>query len=213
MAIARSARREGQKLRPRYLAAAGFLLLFTGLTAFLGIITAEALYPQGYSTSQNEISDLGATEPPDSVIEQPSATIFDSVMIVSGVLVLTASFCVQRGFGRWAAPVFIALFGLGVLGVGIFPGNYGNLHALFAMLTFVAGGLAAIVSVTIETPPFSYLSVLLGVVALVTLLLYSILGDSSPMAGLGIGGVERWVAYPVLLWAAGLGGHLMGRAS
>jgi len=46
----------------------------------------------------------------------------------------------------------------------------------------------------------------------VTLLLYFIMGDSSPMAGLGVGGVERWVAYPILLWVTGLGGHLMGRS-
>jgi hypothetical protein len=34
MAIARRARREGKKLRPRYLAAAGFLLFFTGVLPF-----------------------------------------------------------------------------------------------------------------------------------------------------------------------------------
>jgi len=50
--------------------------------------------------------------------------------------------------------------------------------------------------------------VLLGVVSLVTLVLELTLGDSNPMRGLGIGGVERWVAYPILLWLAGLGGHL-----
>jgi hypothetical protein len=38
------------------------------------------------------------------------------------------------------------------------------------------------------------------------------MGDSSPVSGLGMGGVERWVAYPTLLWTVGLGGHLMGRA-
>ena len=212
MAKARRSRGEARVLRSRYLAAAGFLLFFAGVVAFLGIMTAEALYPPGYSTSQNQISDLGATEPPDSVIEQPSATVFDTVMIVSGVFILAASFFLQRGFGRWAAPIFIALFGLGVLGVGILPADYGIIHILFAMLTFVAGGLAAIVSVTIETKPFAYVSVLLGAVALLTMLLYAILGDPSPIAGLGLGGIERWVAYPLLLWATGLGGHLMGRA-
>lgn len=199
-------------LRPRYLAAAGLLLFLTGVVAFMGIITAESLYPAGYSTSENEISDLGATEPPDSVIEEPSATIFNTAMMVCGAFVILAAVCIRMGFGRWAAPVLIGLFGLGVLGVGIFPGDTGTIHALFAMLTFVAGGVAAIVSVTIVTPPLSYVSVLLGVVALVTLLLHVIMGDSSPLAGMGIGGVERWVAYPILLWATGLGGYLLGRA-
>ncbi len=71
-------------------------LFAAGVIAFMGIITAEALYPSGYSTSQNEISDLGATEPPDSVIEQPSATIFNTTMIVCGVLVLAASVWIRN---------------------------------------------------------------------------------------------------------------------
>jgi hypothetical protein len=37
------------------------------------------------------------------------------------------------------------------------------------------------------------------------------MGDNSPFMELGEGGLERWVAYPVLLWALGLGGHLMGQ--
>ncbi len=96
--------------------------------------------------------------------------------------------------------------------MGIFPGDYGTVHAIFALLTFVAGGVAAIVSYTLATSPFRYFSIVLGAVALAMLLLYMIMGDSSPVAALGIGGVERWVAYPILMWITGLGGHLMGRA-
>ena len=101
---------------------------------------------------------------------------------------------------------------MGILGVGVFPGNYGNLHALFALLVFFAGGLAAIVSRTVQNPPFSVVSAVLGVVSLAMLVLYMVLGDSSPIAGLGLGGVERWVAYPILAWTMSFGGYLMGRA-
>ena len=96
--------------------------------------------------------------------------------------------------------------------MGLFPGNYGNIHALFALLAFVAGGLAAIVSRTVQTPPFSILSTILGVISLCVLVLYMILGDGTPMAGLGIGGIERWIAYPILVWTMSFGGYLMGRA-
>jgi hypothetical membrane protein len=178
----------------------------------MGITTAEALYPENYSISQNEISDLGATEPPDSVIHEPSATIFNLTMIVCGAFVLMASVFIQIGFRRTLPVVFIALFGLGALGVGVFPGDHGTVHAAFALLAFVAGGLAAILSYPLTTSPFRYFSLVLGVVSLVVLILHSIMGDSSPIAGLGIGGVERWVAYPVLIWLTGFGGHLMGRA-
>ena len=205
--------RPGRRLsRPRYLAAAGALLLLAGIICLLGIITAEALYPEGYSTSQNAISDLGATEPPDSVIEQPSATIFNWTMISTGIIILAAAFCLQRGFRRLPVTIFTALTGLGILGVGVFPGNYGSIHAIFALTAFIAGGVAAIVSIMVQRPPFSIFSAILGAITLATLLLYMILGDEGPMSGLGMGGVERWVAYPILIWVLSFGGYLTGRA-
>jgi hypothetical membrane protein len=198
--------------RPRFLAVAGVLLVVAGLVTFFGIITAEALYPDGYTTAGNTISDLGATEPPNSVIQQPSATIFNLTMVVAGVLIIAAAFCLQRGFRRVAVALLVALSGLGMVGVGVFPGDTGNIHAIFALLAFIAGGLAAVVSPTVQSPPFSVVSVVLGVVSLSSLALYMILGDSDPMAGLGIGGVERWIAYPINAWTLAFGGYLMGRA-
>ena len=48
----------------------------------MGFITAEALYPGVYTTHHNTVSHLGASEPPDSVVLQPSAAIFDITMLV-----------------------------------------------------------------------------------------------------------------------------------
>ena len=88
-------------------------------------------------------------------------------MIVGGLLVLA---------GRGVPPAGPAALvrhargrgrvGVGALGVGVFPGNTGGIHALFAMLTFVGGGLAAIVTARVTHPPFRYLSVALGVISL-----------------------------------------------
>ena len=49
----------------------------------MGIMTAEEKYPAWlhYSTRQ-EISDLGGTDPPNSIIAQPSATILDRKSVV-----------------------------------------------------------------------------------------------------------------------------------
>lgn len=195
-----------KRLGPR---AGGGLLLIAGSVALMGIITAETLYPD-YSTSDNMISDLGATEPPDSIIEQPSSYIFSGAMAVTGILVLVATFPVHLAFKSKAFTVLVGLFGLGVLGVGVFNGSWGTVHALFAMTTFVAGALAAIVSFRVLPGPMRYISVVLGLVSFVTLLEYFALGDSSPMLEMGEGGVERWIAYPVLLWTMGLGGFMMG---
>jgi hypothetical membrane protein len=55
----------------KYKDVAGALLVIAGIVAIMGIITAEATYP-GYSTAKNDISDLGATRPPNSIIKQPA---------------------------------------------------------------------------------------------------------------------------------------------
>ena len=191
----------------------GALLVLAGSTILMGIITAEALYPAAFSTGANEISDLGGSRPPNSIVLQPSAAIFDLSMIAIGVLLISASWFVHRAFGRRSVTIPIAVLGVGALGVGLFPGNTGTPHALFAMTTFVAGGVAAVSAGQVATGALRILSVLLGMTALVTLALYVFLGDASPMARLGIGGVERWIVYPIVLWVVAFGGYLSGRAA
>ena len=190
----------------------GGLLVAAGATVLMGIITAEALYPGSFSTGANEISDLGGTRPPSSVILQPSATIFDVSMALIGLLVTAGAWFVHRAFGHRSVTIPLVTLGLGALGVGLFPGNTGNPHAIFAMVTFVSGGVAAITAARVIGPPFRYLSILLGAVSLLTLAGYMALGDASPMAPFGIGGIERWIVYPVIAWIVAFGGYLLGRA-
>jgi hypothetical membrane protein len=190
----------------------GALLFVAGATILLGIISAEALYPAAYSTATNAISDLGGTEPPNSVILQPSATVFDVSMMVIGLLVMAGSWFVDRAFGRRSVTIPLAILGAAALGVGVFPGNTGTPHALCAMATFIAGGVAAITASRVVNGPFRYLSIALGVIALGTLLSYVLFGESSPMAVFGLGGLERWIVYPIVLWVTGFGGYLAGVA-
>jgi len=202
---------ERARTRAADLRLAGSLLFLAGGIILLGIITAEALYPAAYSTAANAISDLGGTEPPDSVILQPSATIFNLTMMVVGLLMLAAAWFVQRAFGRRSVTIPLAVLGAAAFGVGLFPGNTGAPHAICAMAAFVSGGVAAITTSLVATGPFRYLSMLLGAIALGTLGTYMLLGDDSPLMELGIGGLERWIVYPVVLWATAFGGYLAGR--
>jgi len=195
----------------KYLAIAGALLFIAGVGAILGIITSETQYP-GYNTAQNEISDLGATRPPNSIIHQPSATIFNITLIISGLFIIGAAVSLFKARIQRLNALVLAVFGLSVTGVGIFPGNYGNLHAVIALLTFVTGGIAALLTYRSTESPFRYFSAILGIIALAVLLLYSVTGQSGPFAILGTGGVERWIVYPVVLWITGYGGYLMGTA-
>ena len=175
----------------------------------MGIVTAEALYPATYTTFENEISDLGATRPPNSVILQPSATIFDVTMIVAGFAILAGAWLLWRHVARHGPVIALGVLGLGVLGVGVFPGNTGAIHQTLSLVAFSAGGVAALLAARIVTGPFRWITLAVGVISLGVLLSYLVLGDAHPMANLGDGGVERWVAYPIVLWIATLGGWFM----
>lgn len=186
----------------------GVLLVLAGVIVLMGIITAEALYPAPYTTGGNEISDLGGTRPPGGLVLQPSATIFNLVMVGCGLLVLGATVLLHRGLGRRSLTITLGLLGIGATGVGLFPGDTGTPHALFSLLTFVAGGVCGLVAARATSAPFRYLSAALGAVSLGALLSYAVLAEAGPLAALGDGGVERWVAYPVVLWLVGFGGYL-----
>jgi hypothetical membrane protein len=114
---------------------AGVLLFIAGAAILMGIITAEALYPAPYNTAQNTISDLGGTMPSEGgIVLQPSATIFDATMLLSGAMILLGAYFVHRAFKRWAATIPLALLGIGVLGVGAFPGYVPVMHPIFVNL-------------------------------------------------------------------------------
>jgi hypothetical protein len=72
----------------------------------------------------------------------------------------------------------------------------------------VAGGVAAITSYLIVVSPLRYVVLGLGSVALAALVIGLFLLDWGPVEALGEGGMERWVAYPVVLWLVGFGGYL-----
>jgi hypothetical membrane protein len=199
--------------RVRDLRIGGGLLFLAGAVILLGIISAEALYPVEYSTGANAISDLGGTEPPGALVYQPSATIFNVSMMAIGMMVIAGSVFVQRALGRRAVTIPLALLGIGALGVGVFPGDTGTIHALFAMMTFIAGGVAAVAAALVTAGPFRYLCAACGTVALLTLAGYLIMGDGAPLAALGLGGLERWIVYPIVLWMTGFGGYLAGEGA
>lgn len=184
---------------------AGLALVGVGIVSTLGIITAEALYP-GYSTAEQTISALGAASDSGGAV-QPSATIFNGAMILSGLLTLVAASGIDRVYDRRWLTAVVAISGLGVAGVGVFPAHQPTPHFVAAFLAFAAGGLSAIAAAFVVRRPFSYLSAGLGVVALVALVLFVALGGST---ALGIGGLERWITYPTQLWVTAFGGYLLG---
>jgi len=85
---------------------------------------------------------------------------------------------------------------------------------LFALLTFFTGGITVLLSSRVVSRPFSLLCGLFGGISLLVLgsvFFYGlVIGGPHPLAFLGGGGIERWVAYPLILWILAFGGYLLG---
>ena len=181
--------------------------LFAGVVQFaLAMFLAEFLYP-GYSVSGNTISDLGATCA-NGVCHaaQPSSTIFNvSIIIIAGVLVLVSGFYLRRAVRANAIVACTLIAGAAMVGVGVFPESFGVIHGIVSVITFLSISFAAIAAYKVERSPLPYFSVLLGVFSLVATILYL----DGMYLGLGGGGMERMIVYPVLLWSIAFGGQLI----
>jgi hypothetical membrane protein len=196
-------------IRQRLPAVAGILYSSAGFVLLMGIITAETKYPvfRHYTTRQ-EISDLGGTRPPHGLVTQPSAMIFDTTMLIAGVLLLAGAFVLWRLYRDRVLTVVSALFGAGAFFVGIFPGNT-TPHPYVAMIAFVFSALTAIAVVRVTSAPFRFMSLAVGLLSLAALIAGE-LGHSSPIVkSIGIGGTERWQVFPMILWLAFFGGYLL----
>ena len=187
------------------LANAGALLFIAGFLIFMGIITGEILYTLEFSTRNSYISELAAALPEGTITPRLSAAIFNITMMISGLMVLLSTYFILSSSKKLLAGIPLGLFGLGILGVGVFPGDVVPWHGIFANIIFLAGGIGAITSFKIVLSPLRYIFIFLGCIALVFLFSYN---HFVPV--LGVGGVERWVFYPLVFWITGLGGYLLG---
>ena len=166
-----------------------------------GVHHRRGVIPGRLHHPHNTVSHLGASEPPNSVVLQPSAAIFDITMLVTGAMILAGAWFAYRALRRKAVLVPTALLGVGTIGVGVFPLTHPAPHTLFAFTAFLAGGIAVVLSSRVTMAPFRYLWMLLGTVALgATVLALDAFRTWTPMVELGEGGLERWIVYPIVLW-------------
>ena len=139
---------------------------------------------------------------------QPSAMIFDTTMLITGVLLLAGAFVLWRLYRNRLLTVVSTLFGAGAFLVGIFPGNTAP-HVYVAMIAFVFAPLTAIAAFRVTSGPFRFMSLFAGLLSLVALIA-GVLGDNSTFVkSIGIGGTERWQVFPIILWLAFFGGYLL----
>ncbi len=186
---------------------AGLLFVVAGFIIWMGITTAEIYYP-GYSVSKDFISNLGSSRPPIIIIKQPSADIFDITMIAAGVSIVLGGLLLAAKNGKLFKAA-ILFTGAGSMGVGLIPAYHGIIHDLIAFTSFISAAIAAILSSKITPSPFKYLAIILGSITL-GLLFLGVFAPHLVVSYLGVGGVERWVAYPAIIWLIMFGGYLMG---
>jgi hypothetical membrane protein len=187
-------------------------LFFIAVTQFtLGLIIAEAFYP-GYSVHDNYISDLGVG---------PSSIIFNSSVFLLGLLSLVATYFLRHSPNFKTVNRLLFLMAVGAMGAGVFTKDFTVAHGAVSSMAFFFGGLAAIVSFKVLEKPLSLISIILGTMTLGALALFSSgmitsgsltsteAYDSIFYLGLGPGGMERMIVYPLLIWLAGFAGHLV----
>ncbi len=169
------------------------ILIFIGAAQFLIFMQiSEFIYPK-YSVANNYISDLGVG---------PSAAIFNSSIVILGLLGLIAALLLYKIDKVFSILLFLA--SIGAIGVGIFPETTGILHTISSLITFLFGGIAAIYSCKMSKGPLRYIWIILGIFSLIALGLFI----PKYYLGLGHGGMERLIVYPVLMWLLGFSSEL-----
>ncbi|WP_232688825.1 DUF998 domain-containing protein [Halobacterium zhouii] len=183
----------------RYRDVGGVSLVSGGALVVLGLVTAQSQYP-GYSTTTQTISALGTASAPAA-----SQAVFNATMVLTGALLLVAAYALHQVYARRALTGAAAGTALGIAGVGLFPAHTGLPHVVAAMVAFGGMGVTALVVAATVSSTFRYVSAVLGTLELLALVLFVTLGSATT---LGVGGLERWVAYLGVLWTTAFGGSL-----
>ena len=171
-------------------------LFFVGAAQFiLMIVIAEARYP-GYSVTTNALSNLGVGQ---------TALLYSAWIAVFGAFAFVGLLLGRRTLGT-GLTITLAVAGACAVGVGLFPVRISAPHVVFAFAAYVFVAVSVIISYRVLRPPLSHFSVGLGIISLVALVLLV----THHNLGIGKGGMERMVAYPILAWALGFGGSLIG---
>jgi hypothetical membrane protein len=181
---------------------------------FLTQLVVASAWNAPFSLKANTISDLGNTACgrfADRLVCSPLHNLMNASFVVLGLSMIIGSFLIPSGFRK--TPLCrlgfygMALAGLGTILVGLFPENtVPFMHILGAALPFFVGNVVLVLfSYVLNLPPgFRYYTRASGIVALIALVIF--LFDQ--YLGLGLGGMERVVAYPQAIWFIGFGWYL-----
>ena len=181
----------------------GAILYIGALQWFLGILLSEA-WASGYNSRIDYVSELGIGS---------TAAIYNASVFILGLCMVLAAYFMLKSIDCKIQSVLLAISGIGAMGLGIFYGTIQPWHSLCTLIAIVFGCLAAISSYKIQTAPISYISVILGAMALVAAIVFFPylglpMGSTETFLGMAKGSLERWAIYPILAWAIAHGSHM-----
>lgn len=203
----------------------GAVLWIACLQYFLAEAVAISRWQGAYSLSRNYISDLGAIRcgvlpasfaGPASTICSPLHALMNASFLLQGALIVYGTTLLRSWFPRSAlgaaALLLIGASGFGVVLVGLAPEDVAPIpHYFGALENFVCCNVGmAMMGVALLRWGQGWRRT--GLVTLgagvVGLLGIALLG-AHVYLGLGVGGLERVVAYPFPLWLAGMGAMVL----
>jgi hypothetical membrane protein len=225
-----SARREDANRRRARLG--GLALLAASVQFFVCHLVVQSGWYPPYSWAGNNISDLGnvhcgAWGDNERYVCSPDHALMNGSFVATGVLLLLGLALVstpgrataarpcpgpRRRAGRRGAPLLLALAAAGWATAGLFPADANlGVHLLAAVGVFL-GGNAGLVATGLARGSAHLSLRRSALLAGSTGIAGTFLFFSGHVGALGMGGMERVAALPVLAWAAAAGVLLTARA-
>ncbi|WP_433543737.1 DUF998 domain-containing protein (plasmid) [Streptomyces sp. CA-294286] len=178
---------------------------------------AESAWARPYSWARNNISDLGNVhcalqpEPEPRYVCSPEHGLMNGSFIVLGVLLVVGVALIggdlwRRRRAATMARLLLAGAGTGFVLAGLAPADVDeNQHVLGALLIMAAGNVSLVLAglgLAERIPtPVRWGTSMWGVTAITAFGLFL----SHHYLGLGMGGMERVAAFPLLVWALAVG--------
>ncbi|MFI0811857.1 DUF998 domain-containing protein [Streptomyces echinatus] len=197
----------------------GYSAWIAGVVQFFAIHwIVESAWARPYSWARNNISDLGNAhcamqqEPEPRYICSPEHGLMNISFIALGTLLVVGAALTgpmwRRGAIAAIARFLLAGAGLGFALAGLAPADvHENQHILGALLIMGTGNIGLLLAgagLSIRVPgPLRWATSLLGITAVMALGLFF----SHHYLGLGMGGMERVAALPLLVWTLAVGTH------